>query len=121
MKRNASLVVGATFALPLLTVGTVQQALAGGSAVGDLPAAAMQLTDGELDTVTAGALSALPLLPRQFPICEPIGQPPIVTTLAIGEEGGYYPYPIVLEPIKDPVLITTMAMGEEGGGFDVTM
>lgn len=116
MKRNTSVVLSATFALPLLTGITAQPAPANDSPVSGL-SAATRLTAAEMDAVTAGAFSALPLLPHRYPICEPIVRPPVATTLAIGEEGGYYPYPVVLEPIPEPPILTTMALGEEGGGF----
>lgn len=117
MKRNTSVVIGATFVLPLLTAGTGHAAPTSDGAASPPPAAATRLTEAELDTVTAGAASVLPVLPSHYPVWEPIGQPPIATTLAIGEEGGYCPYPIVLEPIAEPPLLTTMAVGEEGGGY----
>ena len=44
----------------------------------------------------------------------------MATTMAIGEEGGHYPYPIIT-PIEQPVTVTTMAVGEEGGDFALGM
>ncbi|MEG4797794.1 hypothetical protein QUA69_22220 [Microcoleus sp. LAD1_D1] len=38
----------------------------------------------------------------------------VLTTLALGEEGGRTWPPIIKRPIKPPIL-TTMALGEEGG------
>lgn len=88
-----------------------------------------QLTDEEAERVGGGQSIAftkaigengggLPICPIPYPLPRPKPgpkpspkpdpkpiEPPIITTLALGEEGGY----------PEPPIATTMALGEEGG------
>ena len=117
MSKKASTVIGATIALPLLSHTMAGFANASDLKVDDIVGVPFELTERELDTVTAGRYEKLPVLPRD-PGWGPIKEwPPMMTTMAIGEEGGGYdPRPIV-KPIEEPPIATTLALGEEGGFY----
>lgn len=99
MTNKSAAIIGITFALPLLSPTMAEAAPTSNQNQGNPLAAPTPLTESELDAVTAGHYQKLPVLPRPWPkpwpIWTPIKKPPVATTLAIGEEGGCYPYPIM--------------------------
>lgn len=101
MKKKPHAIIGATLALPLLAPAIAE------STPGHAPEAAVDsggsqvlvLTENQMDEVTAGSHPVF--------IGPPLRWPP-------------HPWPWWrhrIDPIKPPPIVTTMALGEEGGGI----
>lgn len=124
MNTKSGVIIGATFALPLISSAMPTDTVTSEAHANDPTTTPTTLTESALDAITAGTDRMQPWrwleLPR-YPIFEPIKEPPTVTTMAIGEEGDHYPIPSypILKPIEPPPTATTLALGEEGGYWEL--